>query len=160
MLTRPQAAPLRLIALRLGLADLADEARRPGVAEAFRLTVKYHDARHPDQVATATKMQSNQTAQMAVHYRRATQNPLILEHTLDLDRFSAFMAALKKLGFDKLDDAPDIDWYASDLWLVERGASSFNHDIIIAPENATGAHAELVRLVRDQLHESIRGINP
>ncbi len=159
MLTRPQAAPLRFIALRLNLPDLAVDARRPGVAEAFRITVKYHDARHPDQVATATKMQAYSAPQLAVHYRRAAENPLILEHTLDLERFRSFMAALKKLGFDKLDDASDIDWYASDLWLVERGASSFHHDIIVAPETAVGAHAELVRLVRDQMHESIRAIN-
>jgi len=160
MLSRPQAAPLRFIALRLDLPDLALEATRPGVTEAFRLTIKYHDARHPDQIATATKMQADKSARMAVHYRRSNDVPLILSHTLDVERFRNFMASLKKIGFDKLDDASNIDWYASDLWLVERGASAFHHDMIIAPDTATGAHAEIVTLVREQLHESIRAINP
>jgi hypothetical protein len=155
-----RAAPLRFIAVRLAVPELEQVVRQPGVAEAFRVTVQYHDGRHPDQIATLTKMQAIGPIKLSVNYRRANDKPLTLDYTLDSDRYSALSAALRKLGFDKLDDLSDIPWYGADLWLVERGAGSFHHDMIIAPENATGAHAEIVKLIRENLREALRAINP
>ena len=155
-----RADPLRFIAVRLGVPELEDAAKQPGVVEALRLTVQYHDGRHPDQVATLIKMQSTGPIKLNVHYRRANDKPLALEYTIDPQRFTALNATLRKLGFDKLDDLPDIPWYGADLWLVERAAGSFHHDIIIAPGNATGTHAEIVKLIRENLRESVRAINP
>lgn len=154
-----RAAPLRFIAVRLNVPELEIAVRQPGIAEALRITVQYHDGRHPDQIATLTKMQSNVPARLAVHYRRPNDKPLILDYLIDTDRFIAFNLALRTLGFDKLDDLPDIPWYGADLWLVERAAGTFHHDIIIPPDSATGIHAAIVRLVRSGLPEAIRMIN-
>ena len=160
MFSRPQAEPLRFIATRLAVPELEKVARQPGIAEAFRLTVQYHDGRHPDQIATLTKMQSSDNAKMTVHYRRANDEPLVLEHAITAERFRAFNAALRKLGFDKLDDPDDIPWFGTDLWLVERSALTFHHDVIIPPESATGIHGEIVKLIHAQFREAIRAINP
>ena len=160
MLIRPQAAPLRFIATRLSVLELEQIAREPGVAEAFRITVQYHDSRHPDQVATYVKGQPGGAIRMKAHYRRASEKPLILEYSVDGARFRVFNTALRKLGFDKLDDCDDIPWYGADLWLIERAAANFHHDMIIAPDSAVGLHAEIVKLVREYLHEAVRGVNP
>lgn len=160
MLIRPQAAPLRFIATRLSVPELEQVAREPGVAEALRITVQYHDGRHPDQIATYIKTQPTGVIRATVYYRRASEKPLILEYSVDSARFKAANALLRKLGFDKLDDCDDIPWHGADLWLVERAAANFHHDMIIAPNSATGAHAEIVRLVREHLHEAVRGVNP
>jgi hypothetical protein len=83
-----------------------------------------------------------------------------LNFIVDSARYSAIHGALRKLDFDKLDDPPDIPWHGADLWLVGRAAGTFHHDIIVAPESATGVYAEIVRLVRENLHEAVRAINP
>src|SRR5258708_18236617 len=126
MFSRPQAEPFRLIATRRAVPELEKVARQPGIAEAFRLTVQYHDGRHPDQIATLTKLQSSANAKMTVHYRRANDDPLILEHAIAAERFRAFNAMLRKLGFDKLDDPDNIPWFGADLWLLERAALTFH----------------------------------
>jgi hypothetical protein len=156
-----RAAPLRFIAVRLAVPELESAARQPGVVEALRLTIQYHDGRHPDQIATLTKMSHpGEPVRLSVHYRRANDQALVLDYAIDAERFVAFNAALRKLGFDKLDDLPDIPWYGADLWLVERAAGSFHHDLIIAPDSASGTHAEIVKLIRENLREAGRAINP
>ncbi len=155
-----RADPLRFIAVRLSLPEVEQTVRQPGVAEVFRVTIQYHDGRHPDQIGTLIKQQAPGPAQLAVHYRRTNDKALSLDYRIDSEIFMAFSAALRKLGFDKLDDFPDIPWYGADLWLVERGAGSFHHDIIIPPDKSTGPHAEIVRLVREYLPAVVRAINP
>jgi hypothetical protein len=158
MLTRPQIAPLRFVAVRLGLPELETVARQPGVAEAFRLTIQYHDARHPDQVATAIQMQGD--VKLTVIYRRANDEPLSLNFNIPTKRFRSVIGPLKKLGFDKLDDSRDLKWYGADLWLVERAASGFHHDIILAPDTASGIYSDIIKLIREHLRETVRAINP
>ncbi len=155
-----RADPLRFIAVRLSVPEVETAIRQPGVAEVFRVTIQYHDGRHPDQIGTLTKGQSPGPAKLAVHYRRANDSALVLDYRIESDVYMAFSAALRKLGFDKLDDFEDIPWYGADLWLVERGAGTFHHDIIIPPEKSSGPHAEIVRLVREYLPPVVRAINP
>ena len=133
-------------------------ARQPGVAESFRLTIQYHDARHPDQIATAIQLQGS--VKLAIVYRRANDEPLSLNYNIPTERFRALIIPLKKLGFDKLDDSPDLRWHGADLWLLERAASGFHHDMILAPETAKAVYTEIVKLVRDHLREAVRAINP
>jgi len=158
MLTRPQIAPLRFIAVRLGLPELETVARQPGVAESFRLTIQYHDARHPDQVATAIQLQGS--VKLTIVYRRANDEPLNLNYNIPTERFRALIGPLKRLGFDKLDDSPDLRWHGADLWLLERAASGFHHDLILAPDTAKTIYDEIVKLIHEHLREAIRAINP
>lgn len=159
MLTRPQVAPLRFIAARMALNELEKVAREPGVAESLRLTIKYHDSRHPDQVATLVRMQASSAPVMTLTYRRTNDTLLSLKHTIPLERYRAFDSALRYLGFDKLDDPPNIPWFGADLWLLERAAVAFHHDMILPPEQVSGVHAEIIRLLREHLPEAMRAIN-
>lgn len=158
MLARPQIAPLRFIAVRLDLPDLEIVARQPGVTEAFRLTIQYHDARHPDQVATAIHIRGS--VKLTIMYRRAKDEPLALNYNVLPERFRSLIGPLKRLGFDKLDDSPDLKWYGADLWLVERAASGFHHDMILAPDTAKAVYMDIVSLIREHLREAVRTINP
>lgn len=155
-----RTAPLRLVAIRLNVPELEKVARQPGIVEAFRLTIQYHDARHPDQIATLTRMQSSSPARLEVRYRRTNDQMLTLTHSVEVDRFQGLLIALRKLDFDRLDDPADMPWHGADLWLVERGAGMFYHDFMLAPESAKDVYAEVARLVRERLHEAVRAINP
>src|SRR5215813_5780297 len=119
MVLKRRTAPLRLLTLRLNVPELEKVARQPGIVEAFRLTIQYHDGRHPDQIATLTRLQSGSTARLEVHYRRANDQTLSLTHSIDIDRFLGLLIALRKLDFDRLDDPPDMPWHGADLWLLE-----------------------------------------
>src|SRR5579872_305443 len=112
-----RADPLRIIADRLSIPSLAVAIKQPGVAEALRVTVQYHDGKHPDQVATLLKMQSSGPVKLAVHYRRTIDKPLILDYIIEPERFALLSTTLRKLTFDKLDDYPDIPWHGEDMWL-------------------------------------------
>lgn len=162
-LMRPQSAPLRFIATRLRVPDLPHVVRQPGTGEAFRLTVQYHDARHPDQVATLSKSHASPTAAtvaLQVVYRRASVDPLTLEYEIEPERYQRLGATLRRINFDALDDPPDVPYYGADLWLVERAAGSFHHDVIIPPAHAVGVYADIVALIQTTLREAIRAINP
>lgn len=157
-LMRPQSAPLRLIALRLAVPDLAVVARQPDVIETFRLTVQYHDGRNPDQLATLTRRRGQEAGKLAVVYRRPDDKPLALEFTIEAERLNQFSAALRRVSFDRLDDMPDIPWFGADLWLIERAAGSFHHDVILSPDRAAGVHAEIAASARQTLREAVRAI--
>jgi hypothetical protein len=158
-LMRPRSASLRLVAVRLDEPELEALARKPGVIEAFRATVQYHDGRCPDQVATLTKLRGTDGGSLRVAYRRSNDKPLVFDVTIDARRYGIFGAGLRKLEFDRLDDMPEIPWSGADLWLLERASGTFHHDIIIPPDHATGLYAQIVSLVRDNLKEAVRTIN-
>src|SRR5215475_10834979 len=83
----------RLLALRLGLPTLEEEARRPGVMEAFRVSIQYPEGQHPDQVGTVIKMQAVGPARLGVYYRRPDDRPLIYNFTVETERFQKFSSA-------------------------------------------------------------------
>ncbi len=158
-LMRPRSAPLRLVAVRLDEPEMDILARQPGTIEVFRVTVQYHDGQYPDQVATLNRMRAADGGRLRVAYRRSNDKPLVFDIKVDARRYEALRAGLRQLGFDKLDDMPDIPWTGADLWLVERASGTFHHDLIIPPDHATGPYARIVSLVRDNLKEAVRTIN-
>ncbi len=157
---RHQSAPLRLIALRLEVPELEVVVRSPNVVEGWRLTIQHHDGRAPDQISTWIRLRGQEAAQMTTIYRRAAESPLQLKHEIPAERYSAFMHGVRQLNFDKLDDTPNIPWIGADLWLLERAAGGFHHDVILAPDRAEGAHAALIALLRDHIKEALRAVNP
>src|SRR5450432_914242 len=84
-LMRPSSAPLRFVATRLALPELDAVVKQPDVDEALRLTVQYYKAVHPDQVATLTK--KGEHIHLSVSYRRANDQRLTLDYTIDAGRF-------------------------------------------------------------------------
>ncbi|GAB4569976.1 MAG: hypothetical protein Kow0077_03380 [Anaerolineae bacterium] len=151
------AEGLRLVAERLNQPRLVNVVRQPGINEAYRLTVQYHDGRFADSVATLTVSQRGEVG-LQVVFRRLRQN-LTLSYTLAEERYRALDAALRRLRFDRLADQPDLPLRGADLWLVERASGSFAHDVVLAPAQATEAYAELVDLLSAQLPEALRQIS-
>lgn len=145
---------LRLIAARLELPPLAQVARRPGINEAYRLTIQYHDGRCADQVATLTHSQHGEVL-LSVVYRRLYQHPA-LEYVFDADRFRDLDVALRRLKFDQQDDQPDVQFFGVDFWLIERASGSYLHDVVLDPESASGVHGWLVDVFREYLPEALR----
>lgn len=154
-----RADALRLIALRLEVPPLESVARTPGTTEAYRLTVHYLDGQHPDQIATLTLGQATSgTAALTVHYRRADGRPFVLTPPIPIGRARTFASELRNLGFDRLDDMPDLPWRGAELWLIERAAGSFGRDLVLSPGTAHGVYAQIVALVRERWPEAVRSI--
>ena len=155
-LTR-RSESLRFVATRLMLSTINEVARTPGISEAHRITVQYHDGRVPDQVATLTISQAQAgQAELMVCYRRLDAAPLTLTVSIPIERARALASGIRALGFDRLDDMPDLPWYGADLWLIERASGNFVRDMVLAPHLATGVYAALVELVNSKLREAIR----
>lgn len=152
-LTR-RAETLRVVAERLKVEPLKRETAKPGVNEAFRVTVNYHDGRQPDIVATIKRGHGN-TCTLVVIYDKPGK-ALQYEFTIPLERFQALLATLRNSKFDTLDDEPDIPYTGVDLWLIERGSGTFYHDIVLSPSTAKGHHRELVLAIRQHLPEAVR----
>jgi hypothetical protein len=152
-----QADTLRLIAERLSLPTLQQFAAQPGVNEAVRLSIAYHDARHPNSTATLCRG-IGKTCQLSVAYERHDQQgkPLIYDFQIPLVRYQTLLTALRGSQFDTLDDSPDMPPYGVDLWLVERASGRFFHDVLLAPPAARGHHRELVMALRGHLAEAMR----
>ncbi len=156
-----RADPLRQIAARLALPTLAQIAKQPGIGDAWRLTIQYHDAQHPDQVATiAFRQGAGGSANLTLHYRRADDRPFMLAPHVPLERCREFTLALRALKFDTLDDMPDLPWFGADLWLVERASGGFHHDVVLAPDRATDVYGSIVSVVHLHLKEALRAIRP
>lgn len=157
-MTGRQADVLRLVAVRLGLPDLQEVVRQPGINEAYRITIQYGDARHPAQVSTATHTQDG-SAWLEVVYKRTYHQPSF-EYPLTADQYLAFDLALRKLGFDRLDDQPDLPYIGVDMWLIERAAGSYRHAVVFSPESPPGVYGWIMDMVKERLPQAVRAIQP
>ncbi|MDZ4764300.1 MAG: hypothetical protein SGI73_07075 [Chloroflexota bacterium] len=156
-----QAPALRAIAESLRLPLLAQIARQPGVAVAYRITVLYHDGRASNSAATLTRLHAarGESDVLELAYSRAWDGKPIMR-TIPRARCDAFARALVALGFDRLPDQPDLpDRSIVDLWLIERAAGTFVRGVIVAPELAHNQHAALVDAVRVGLPEALREVS-
>ncbi|GAB4409271.1 MAG: hypothetical protein Kow00106_02740 [Anaerolineae bacterium] len=151
-----RADPIRLIALRLRQGELRQVVQQPGVNEAVRVTVQYHDGRHPNQVATLTRGHGPQCTLLVVYDK--PNKDVHFSYTIPLERYLALLAALRRARFDTLDDQPDVPFFGVDLWLVERASGSFYHDVVLQPDSATDLHGQVVRAIREQLKEALRPV--
>lgn len=151
-----RADPIRLIALRLRQDELRNVTQQPGVNEAFRITIQYHDARHPNQVATLTRGHGG-SAGLRVVYDKPNKS-VHFDYSVSFDRYRALLTALRQIKFDTLDDQPDVPYVGVDLWLVERASGSFYHDVVLDPVSARGPYRALLVAIQAQLKEAVRAI--
>lgn len=151
-----RADPIRLIALRLNQNELRTLTRQPGIHEAVRVTIQYHDARHPNQVATLTRG-PGRACTLKVLYDHPGKK-VHFDYPIDYDRYQSLIAALRRSRFDQLDDQPDVPFFGVDLWLVERASGSFYHDIVLSPESARGFYREVILALREHLKEGLAEI--
>jgi hypothetical protein len=149
-----RADPIRLIAARLGQGELKQIASGPGVSEALRVSIHYHDGRAPNSVATLHRGHTG-NCRLLVVYDKAPR-PVAFNFEIPLERYRLLLASLRRSRFDSLDDEENVPFFGVDLWLVERMAGSFYHDVVLCPTSARGHHRELVLALREHLPQSIR----
>jgi hypothetical protein len=150
------ASMLRSIAEQMGIIPTEQTALRPGVRAVYRLTIRYHDRRSRDSVATVTRRGGDGAELGVVFYGLFNHKPLIFPVTPQ--DYTAFSDGLSQLRFDRLDDQSGVPFYGVDLWMFERAAGSFYHSVIVAPELAEGTYWQLVRLAYTHLPEAVREI--
>lgn len=150
-----RADPLRVIAARLGITEFRLMTQQPTVNEALRITIHYDDVRKADSVATLVRGHHRVDCSLTVIYDRP-QKPATLSFTIPQARYQSLLGALRRARFDHLDDQPELAFIGIDLWLIERAAGSFHHDVVLAPTSATGNYREFVRAFEEYLPESVR----
>lgn len=150
-----QADILRTIATRLDLPDFRKLTQQPTINEAVRVSIYHHSSNRPDSVATLVYGHHQSTCSLHVCYDRPNRRA-DLQFQIPVMRYNALLGALRKSNFDHLDDESTLPFYGVDLWLIERAAGSFHHDVVLCPESATGKHRELLRALQDHLPEAVR----
>jgi hypothetical protein len=149
-----QVAILRNLAARMGVPPLREVAKLPGIKEAYRVTVHYGAMRAPDSCSTLTIDRTMQPALASVYL--GFFNHKVITKRIALQQYEVLRTGLIRLRFDHLTDQPNAPFHDVDLWLVERAANGFNKSVMLAPDNAPGTHAEVVKLVRQHLPEAVR----
>lgn len=147
---------LRSIAERLNLPTIDQQAQQPGVRAAYRVTIRYHDRRAHDSVATLVQ-RGPQGADLETVYEGLFQRKP-LRFAVEPAAFTAFSQGLALAGFDHRVDQEDIPSYGVDLWLFERAAAGYHHGIIVAPALASREHWALIKLAYTHLPEAVREI--
>jgi hypothetical protein len=150
------ASQLRAIADQMSLPNTRRIAQSPGVSAVYRLTVRYHDRRAADSVATLLRVGKNE-AKLEILYR-GLFNHKPVNVSFDEARYEAFTSALQKVHFDSLADQQNIPPHGVDLWLLERAAGAFNKSVIIAPELTGSIYARLVYMIGSTLPEAVREV--
>jgi len=150
-----RADPLRDIAAQLGLTEFRRLTQQPTVNEAVRVTIHYDAVRQADSVATLVRGHHRDDCTLTVVYARL-QKPARLTFSIPQKRYQQLLAELRRARFDHLDDEPDLAFLGVDLWLIERAAGSFQHDIVLGPASAIGNYRECVRAFQQHLPESVR----
>jgi hypothetical protein len=150
------AYSLRTISERLRLQPVEAVALQPGVRAAYRLTIRYHDRRARDSVATVVR-DGPSGARLEVAFQGAFAGKPFRFQVEQTD-YDAFTQGLNKLGFDKLEDQRQIPSYGVDLWLFERAAGTFYKSVIVAPALAPTTHWQLIRLAYTHVAEAVREV--
>jgi hypothetical protein len=149
-----QAALLRAIGEQCGLPPTRQVAAGPGVRAAYRLTIRYHDRRAVDSVATLRRNRADDAVLEVVYRGLFNHKPLNFQ--VDQTRYAAWIAALEKLRYDSLPDQPNLPAHGFDLWMLERASGSFVKSIVLAPERAVNEYAALARACEVHLPEALR----
>lgn len=150
------APVLRAIIESIGVEPLAEIVKRPGVSGVYRLTVFHHDGRARDTVSTLIHRPTGGNRLETVVRLMFDGKPLV--HSVTSQRFEHFVSVLSQVGFDHLDDQPDLPPYGADMWLLERAAGSFSKSVVLAPERADGLYATLVAAIHADLPEARREV--
>lgn len=148
------ASLLTAIVEQMKLPSVEKLALLPGVRAVYRLTIRYHDRRAHDSVATLVRT-SNVGASLEVAFRgRFDQKPL--KFVVTQADYEGLVGGFQKLNFDKLGDQPKLMSYGQDLWMWERAAGTFHKSILLSPESADGPYWELVRLAWTHVGEAVK----
>jgi hypothetical protein len=149
------SSTLRTIGEQVGAKAMQQLAHEPGVKALYRLTIRYHDRRAADSVAT---LRWTNEATLGVVYRGLFAHKPVIT-VIERARYEAFAQELNRLGFDRLNDQPNIPSHGVDLWLLERASGSFYNSVVLAPELTGNVYARLVFEMQRLLPEMTRPIS-
>ncbi len=153
-MSRLYTGRLRHVAVQIGLDSLQEMVKKPGINEALRLTVVYAEApaRPPDQTVTL----------IAGHVERWQELGYLVPGRLvrrldafDPMRYDAIRRQIMQLGFDRLDDQNAVK-LQGDVWLLERAAVGYHHDVVLLPGQASNIHLTLVERLRRFWPEAVQ----
>jgi len=148
------ASLLTAIVEQMKLTPLEKLALQPGVRAVYRLTIRYHDRRAHDSVATVIRTGAVGATLGVVFRGRFDQKPLRFPVT-QAD-YEGLVSGFQKVNFDKLGDQPKLVSYGQDLWMWERAAGTFHKSVLLGPEGADGVYWQLIRLAWTHLGEAVR----
>jgi hypothetical protein len=147
---------LRDIAHQTGLQSLVEIARQPGMKAVYRIIVRYADRQTHNSVATLRHVILETPVLEVVYQGLFDHKPLT--HTIDLQRFEAFMSVLQNTRFDRLPDQPNLPFYGVELWLVERAVGGFYKSVILSPNQQDVPYTSIVNAVDAYLPEAVRKV--
>ena len=150
------ASTLMAIADQMGLESIEKLALQPGVRAVYRLTIRYHDRRARDAVATVTRS-GVEGVRVEVVFRKLFEDKPFISKMQQAD-YEEMVAELEQVHFDKLNDQANIPSYGVDLWMWERAAGTFHRSVIFSPEAATGVYERLRALAYSCLPEVVREV--
>ncbi len=148
------ASLLTNIVDQMKLTSLTKLALQPGVRAVYRLTIRYHDRRAIDSVATVVRTSANGAALEVVFRGRFEQKPL--RFPVSQADYEGLTFGFQNMNFDKIGDQPQLKSYGQDLWLWERAAGTFHKGVLLSPSDAEGVYWQLVRLAWTHLPEAVR----
>lgn len=148
------ASLLTAIIEQMKLRPIEKLALQPGVRAVYRLTIRYHDRRAHDSVATLIRT-SGEGATLEMVFRGRFDQKALSSRVSQGD-YEGLVSGFQKVNFDKLGDQPKLKTYGHDLWMWERAAGTFHKSVLLAPSEAEGAYWQLVRLAWTHLGEAVR----
>lgn len=150
------ASTLRAIADQMQLRPIEKLALQAGVWAVYRLTIRYHDRRARDSVATVIR-RAEEGARLEVVFRKLFEDKPLVFQVRQAD-YEGLMTGFQQIHFDRLEDQRDIPSYGVDLWMWERAAGTFYQSVIFSPERATGEYKQLMWMARTHLPEAVQEI--
>jgi hypothetical protein len=150
------ASMLRSTAEQAGLPALREVAKQPVVIAAYRLTIRYHDRRAADSVATLRRFGKGEVIVEVVYRGLFNHKPMVSR--VEQERYEVLVSSLHNIHFDKMTDQLNIPTYGVDLWMIERAAGNFIKSVILAPELAANNHARLMEVIKTHLPEAVREV--
>ena len=148
------ASMLTAIVEQMQLPPIEKLALQPGVRAVYRLTIRYHDRRAHDSVATVIRTGAvGATLEVAF---RGRFDEKALRFPVSQTNYEGLVYGFQKANFDKLGDQPNLMTYGQDLWMWERAAGTFHKSVLLAPVDADDVYWQLVRLAWTHLPEAVR----
>lgn len=140
----------------LGLPDLAQAAREPGVMSVLEISAYYAERRVRHSVARIFEYQLGEIElQVAYEGVRLQAAPRISVDSARMDKVNAVLLALK---FGTLGHQPNLSYDERSLWLIRQAAGSHIHSVMVAPDRPELPYATLVNAIDDWLPEAIREV--
>lgn len=140
----------------LGFEDFNWAARQAGVMSVLQVTAYYLRARVRHSVARVIEYQLGEVEMLLVYEGFNRHKPLRL--SVPKDRLEKLLGALRQAKFDAMRDQDGLSLTDRSHWLIQRGAGTYSHGVIVAPDKAQPPWSSTVNAIRDYLPGAIREV--